>query len=217
MFLFLIASLPLLFSLVVLLPWDRGQAPRPLALVSTFLKGVLLFFPGYLAILIVRRIFGFSYNGFLLYLSLLLRDHLAPLLAALGGFLLLQRTLSFSGTDEGIFLTAFACLSGFLSMVNITDSLRAWGSWDGYVLFLLPVLRIASALVMALAAQRFFRWEGRDGWLFCAACAACALLFALASYFDVINRLGWAIPLAVLPVLGAVAVFAMRFPRAVRG
>lgn len=216
MFLFLIASLPLLFSLVVLLPWDRGQAPRPLTLASTFLKGVLLFFPGYLAILIVRRIFGFSYDGFLLYLSLLLRDHLAPLLAALGGFLLLQRTLSFSGTDEGIFLTVFACLSGFLSMMNITDSLRAWGSWDGYVLFLLPVLRIASALVMALAAQRFFRWEGRDRWLFCAVCAVCALLFALASFFAVINRLGWAIPLAVLPVLGAVAVFAMRFPRAVR-
>ena len=217
MFLFLIASLPLLFSFVVLLPWDPGQTPRTVTLVWTFLKGVLLFFPGYLAILIVRGIAGFSYDGFLLYLSLLLRDHLAPLLAALGGFLLLQRKLSLSGTDEGIFLAVFAFLCGFFAMVNITDALRAWGGWDAYVLFLLPCLRVATILLVSMVAQRFFRWEGRDGGFFCAAGVALALLLALPSFLFRANRVGWAVPLAVLPVLVAAALFAMRFPRAVRG
>jgi hypothetical protein len=216
MFLFLICSLPLLFSIVVLLPWGKGQTPRPLTLVSTYLKGMLLFFPGYLLILIVRKICGFSYDGFLLYLSLLTRDHLAPLLAGLAGFILLQKSLRFPGTDEGIFLTAFACLAGFLSMVNLTDFLRMWGNWDGYALFVLPFLRIAAALSLAMAAQRFYRWEGREGWLFCAAAAGVAVILAVTSYCAIINRPWLAAVLTVLPVGGAGVLFAMQFPRTLR-
>jgi hypothetical protein len=217
MFLFLVASLPLLFCLVILLPWGSRQVPRTLTLVSTFLKGVLIFFPGYLALLIVRRIFGFSYDGFLLYLSFLQRDHLFPLLAAVGGFLLLQRSLSFSAVDESVFLTVFAGVTGFLSMINIADALRTWGEWDGYVLFLLPGLRIAAALFIALSAQRFYRWEGREGWLFCGATAACALVLSVCSFLFTMSRASWSIVLCVILALAAVAVFASRFPRAVRG
>jgi len=217
MFLFLVASLPLLFCLVVLLPWSARQTPRTLMLVSTFLKGVLLFFPGYLALLIARRIFGFSYDGFLLFLSLLQRDHLFPLLAAVGGFLLVQKSLPFPGTDEGIFLTAFACVSGFLSMMNMADWLRTWGNWDAYLLFLLPGLRAAAALIVALAAQRFYRWEGRDGLLFCGAAGAFALALAVCSFLYSVSRVGWSILLSVILALTGVAVLAMRFPRAVRG
>jgi hypothetical protein len=217
MFLFLIASLPLLFCLVALLPWSERQTPRTLTLVSTYLKGLLLFFPGYLALLIVRKIFGFSYDGFLLYLSLLQQDHLFPLLAAVGGFLLLQKSLSIPATDESIFLTVFACVSGFLSLLNFADGLRTWGNWDGYVLFVLPGLRAASALIVALAAQRYYRWEGRDGWLFCGAAGLCAIGLAVISFLYSVSRAGWSIALCVLLGLGGIAVVAMRFPRALRG
>ncbi len=217
MFLFLVASLPLLFSLVALLPWDPRQTPRTLTLVSTFLKGVLLFFPGYLAILIVRRIFGFSYDGLLLYLSLLLRDHLAPILAAVGAFLLVQKSLSIPRSDEGIFLTVFSFLAGFFSMMNVADALRTWGNWDAYVLLILPFLRIGTVLVVSLAAGRFARWEGRDGALFCAAASACAVALALASFLARVNRPVWSILLTAIVSVGGVAVAAMRFPRALRG
>ncbi len=213
---FLLVSMPLLFGLVVSLPWGRARSAARLGVVSTFLKGLLVFFPGYLAILIVRRIFGFSYDGFLLYLSLLLRDHLAPILAALGGFLLLQRTLDLSRSDEDIFCTVFAFLSGFFSLVNVTDVLREWGQWDAYVLFLLPTLRVALLILVSLSAGFFYRWEGRDGVLFCAAGAALALVAALASYLSLASRPGWAIALCVIPVLLAVGWFAMRFPRVVQ-
>jgi len=217
MFLFLAASMPFLFSLVVLLPWSARQTPRPLTLVSTFLKGVLLFFPGYLALLIVRRICGFSYDGILLFLSLFQRDYLFPLLAAVGGFLLIQKSLAIPGTDESIFLTVFACISGFLSMMNIADGLRTWGDWDAYVLFLLPALRAAAALAVALAAQRFYRWEGRDGALFCGAVGACSVVLAVISFLFAVSRVWTSIVLCALLLLAAAAVLASRFPRALQG
>jgi len=217
MILFLIASLPLLFAFVVLLPWGGSRAPQTLTLVSTFLKAMLIAFPGYVVIVILRAIFGFSYDGFLLYLSLFLHDQLVPLLVALGGFLLVQRTLTFAATDESIFLTIFSYLAGFLFIINVTDALRTWGAWDAPLLFLLPVLRIDAVLFIGLVAKRFYRWEGREGVLFCATVFGISLVLALSAYFNASNRLGWSIALAVAPVLAGVALFAMRFPRAVRG
>ncbi len=215
--LFLVASLPLFFCLVMLLPWGRGEVPPSLTLVITFLKGVLLFFPGYLVVLLLRGIFGFSYDGFVLYLSLLLRDHCAPLLAGVGAFLLIQRTLVFSGTDEGIFLTVFSFLCGFVAMINLTDLVRAWSVWTGYDLFLLPVLRLAAVLLIALSAPGFFRWEGRDAVLFAAAAAAMTLILALASFLDRRSLPWWAGAAALAALAAGISLFAMRFPRAVRG
>jgi hypothetical protein len=217
MFLFLVASLPLLFALVTLLPWKGRQVPRPLGLVSTFLKGVLLFFPGYLALLIVRGIFGFSYDGFLLFLSLFQRDHLFPLLAAVGAFLLIQKTLVIPAGEDSIFLVVFACVSGFLSMLNVADAIRTVGTWDAYVLFVLPCLRLAAALIVALSAQRYYRWQGRDGVMFCAAVALCALGLTVSSFLSRISLMGWGAALAAAVVLGTVVAFAGRFPRAVQG
>ncbi|HET6452135.1 MAG TPA: hypothetical protein VFI08_12530 [Spirochaetia bacterium] len=217
MVLFLVASLPLLFSLVVVLPWGPRQSPPALALVATYLKGALLFFPGYLVILIVRRIFGFSYDGVLFFLSLLQQDPLVPLLTAMGGFLLLQKTLTITASDERVFLTTFACLSGFLSLVNIADALRTVGQWDAYVLFLLPCLRAAGVLIVALTARRFYRWEGRDGVMFFVAAAAASVGLTVCSYLAYSGRMGWAAGLSAAAVLGAVGVFAGRFPRAVQG
>jgi hypothetical protein len=216
MVLFLLASLPLLFSLVILLPWDRRQAPRPVTLSVTFLKGVLIFFPAYLIVLLMRRIVGFSFDGFLLFLSLLLRDHLVPVLAALGGFLLMQKKMDFPATDEGIFLTVFSFLAGFFSMMNLADAVRTWGVGEADAFFLLPFLRIGATLLLSLAAQRFFRWEGRDGASWCAAGAALSCLLTLGSFFFYSGRLGWAILLTAAPALSGVVVFALRFPRAVK-
>jgi hypothetical protein len=217
MALFLIASLPLLFCLVVLLPWERRQAPRTTMLTITFFKGVLLFFPGYLAVLIVRKIFGFSFDGFLLYLSLWQRDFLVPTLAAIGAFLLLQRKLAFPATDEGIFLVVFAFLAGFFSMMNLADTVRTWGRGEADSLFLLPFNRLGATLLVSLVAQRFYRWEGRDaaGWLVAAAALCC--LMALGSWFFFSGRLALSIVLTVVCVGAGIVGFALRFPRAVRG
>jgi hypothetical protein len=216
MALYLITALPLFFVLVALLPWNPSRAPRTLSLMSTFLKGALVFLPAYLGILLARGALGFSYEGLLLYLSLLQRDHLVPVLAGLGGFLLLQKKLSISRNNESIFLTVFSYLAGFFTMLNLTDALPASGSWDAYALFFLPSLRLATVLLLSLLAERFFRWEGTEGGLFCGAGAALAILLSLSSFFFRINRTGWSILFAVVPLLTAISLFAMRFPRALR-
>ena len=216
MVLYLIAAVPLLFAFVVFLPWNRSRAPETLTLMGTFLKGAFVFLPAYLVILLARGIFGFSYEGLLLYLSLLLHDHLVPVLAALGGFLLLKWKLNITRDDETIFLTVFSFLSGFFGMLNLTDAFFASGGWDPYALFLLPSLRLATILFVSLLAQRFFRWEGTDGALFCSAAAGLAILLNFSSFFCRINRAGWSTLLAVVPLLVAISFFAMRFPRALR-
>jgi len=216
MVLYLIAGLPLFFIFVTFLPWNQDRTPRTLSLMSTFLKGALVFLPAYLVILLVRSVFGFSYEGLLLYLSLLQHDHLVPVLAGLGGFLLLQKRLSISGDDETIFLTVFSYLSGFFGMLNLTDAFSASGSWDAYALFLLPSLRLATVLLVSLLARRFFRWEGTEGVLFCGAAAGLAILLSFSSLFFRINRAGWSILFAVVPLLMAISFFAMRFPRVLR-
>ena len=216
MALYLIAAVPLIFTVVAFLPWNESRAPRTLTLMATFLKGALVFLPAYLVILVVRGIFGFSYEGLLLYLSLLEHDHLVPMLAGLGGFLLLQRKLNIARDEETIFLTAFSYLSGFFTMLNLTDAFVASGSWDAYALFLLPSLRLAAVLLVSLLAQRYFRWEGREGALFCGAAAGVALLLSLSSFLYRINRAGLSVLFAVVPLLAAVSFFAMRFPRVLR-
>jgi hypothetical protein len=216
MIFYLIAAMPLIFAFVAFLPWSESRAPRTLALMANFLKGALVFLPAYLVILLMRGIFGFSYEGVLLYISLLLRDHLVPVLAGLGGFLLLQRKLDISRDDETIFLTVFSFLSGFFGMLNLTDAFFASGSWDPYALYLLPSLRLATVLFVSLFAQRFFRWEGTEGVLFCGAAAGLAVLLNFSGFFCRINRAGWSILLAAVPLLVAISFFAMRFPRALR-
>ena len=216
MVLYLIAAIPLLFALVIFLSWNQGRTPRPPTLMGSFLRGALVFLPAYLVILLVRGIFGFSYEGLLLYLSLLQRDHLVPVLAALGGFLLLQRKLGISGHDETIFLVVFAYLSGFFGMLNLADAFSAAGGWDAYALFLLPSLRLATVLLVSLLAQRFYPWEGAEGGFFCAAASGLAFLLSLSSFLYRINKAGLSILFAVVPLLAAVSFFAMRFPRALR-
>lgn len=168
-------------------------------------------------ILIIRAIAGFSSDGFLLYLSLLARDHWAPLLTGVGAFLLMHRFLDINDTDEGVFLTVFSFFCGYLAMVNVTDFIRGWGQWTAYDLFLLPVLRIAGLLLTSVSARRFFRWEGRDAAFFAVVATLLAVLLAIGSWLlrrglPLLAGLGTA-----GAALAALVVFAMRFPRAVRG
>ena len=217
MVLFLLFSLPALYGMVALLPWDPWKRPPMLVLVSSFFKGVLLFFPGYLVILILRAIIGFSYSGAWLFISLFLRDQFLPLFAALTGFYLFRKMLAVPTSEEGAFLVVFAYLAGFLSLINVTDALRLWGAWDSSTLFLLPAARISQALIVAMLARRYYPWEGREAVVFGGIAAVLAGALTLSGYLMLLNRPGWAIVLAIAPVLGSVIGFSLRFPRAVRG
>jgi len=216
MTLFLLTSLPLFFLILIWLPWGPGKTPETTVLVGTFFKGLLMFFPGFLVILIVRRIFGFSYAGFLLFLSLLQRDQLVPMLAAIASLFILKSNLQISGLEEENFLGVFAFLGGFMAMANVADILRAWGNWNSYLLFLIPIQRLSAVLFVSLIAHKFFPWEGRDAVFLLVVASALALGFSVPAFFSFVNREGLAVLLTVLPLLGAFLWFTMRFPRVVR-
>lgn len=216
MVLFLLTAAPALFAFAVLLPWRPERSPEKLFLGIQFLRGILLFFPAWLVLLILRRVAGFSWNGFPLYLSLLVHDHLGPALLGVGAFVLAVRRLDYPATDEGVFLTTLAILGGFTWMLCVKDFIADYGRWDARVLFLLPVTRLAAMLFLATVARAFERWEGRSGALFSAVAAGTAALAATASFLQVLNRGVWGFLLAAGLFLAALLVAAARYPQALR-
>jgi hypothetical protein len=214
MILFLLFGVPVFCLFGAVLNWDRDLTPPWIAMVSAFLWGVLCFFPGYLIALVVDRMAGSPLWGFPLYLSLLFRRALAPLLLGAGGFMLVQRKLSFPSTREGIFLASFCFLSGFFSLFGAVDFLAFYGNWDALDLFLLPLLRMAMIVICSLAAPAFFRWQGREAAAFAGVCAAVCAPVAFMMWLYEINYRWLSIALVSLSFLGSLWALVWQFPRA---
>jgi hypothetical protein len=214
MSLFLLFSVPLFCIFILFLAWGRDLVPRDYFLISTFFKGLLCFFPAYIILAIVKTVVGSAYTGFALYLTLLVRIHLTPIILAAGAFLLVQRKLVFPATSEGIFLTAFSFLSGFYTLFGIADVMALYGSQDFLSLFLTPLQRLAVLVLVSIIARRFYRWEGRDCASFLGACAAIAMLLALIDWVYSISLRGIAAVLTTGAFLGVAVLFVLEFPRA---
>jgi len=214
---FLLAAVPLGALFVVLLPWDGELVPRRPYLATVFLRGMLWALPAWAAVLLFRRLVGEPLTGFPLYLTLLVAEKLLPIGLALVAFLLAQRRLIFPATEEGILLTALCFLAGFLSVLDLGEFLRSWRAWDADALFLLPLERLAASLALAMAAHRFYRWEGRLGLLFVALAAAALPVLAAFSFLYHVSLVGLAWGLVSALFVSVAIVFALRYARVLRG
>jgi len=215
--LFLLGALPLGALFIVLLPWSERQVPRRPYLAMVFLRGMLWALPAWCAVLVVRRIVGEPLTGFPLYLTLLVAEQLLPIGLGLGAFLLAQRRLTFPATEEGILLVVLCFLAGFLAVLNLAEFLRSWRGWDAHALFLLPLQRFSAVLALAMAAHRFYRWEGSLGWLFVGFAGAGLPVLALFSFLFEINLATVAWSLGCGLFAAALLVFAFRYHRVLRG
>ncbi len=214
MIFFLLFGVPIFGLFVALLHWDNDLAPRRMAMFSAFLWGLLCFFPGYIGVLVVRRIAGSPLWGFSLYLSLLFRDAIAPFLLGVGGFMLAQKKLVFPATREGIFLASFCFLTGFFSLFGMADFLNLYGNWDALDLFLVPLLRMAAIVLGSLAALRFFRWQGRDAAAYAGLCASLGVPLAFLLWLYEVNFRWLSVALAAVSFCGVLVLLAWQFPRA---
>jgi hypothetical protein len=214
---FLLAAVPLGALFVVLLPWDGELVPRRPYLATVFLRGMLWALPAWAAVLLFRRLVGEPLTGFPLYLTVLVAEKLLPIGLALVAFLLAQRRLVFPATEEGILLTALCFLAGFLSVLDLGEFLRSWRAWDADALFLLPLERLAAALALAMAAHRFYRWEGRLGLLFVALAASTLPVLAAFSFLYHVNLVGLAWGFVSALFVAVAVVFALRYARVLRG
>lgn len=217
MVLFQLAGLPLLAAFVVLLPWPPDRVPRRPWLAMVVLRGALYAVPAWLALAIVRGLVGEPLTGFPLFFSLALGDQLLPVALAVAAFLLAQRRLSFHPAEEGTFLVSLCFFAGFFAALDITDFLRAWGEWDPYELFLLPLMRVATVTLASLAAPRFYRWEGKLGLLYGGLCAAVSLPLTLLAFLSQVGHIGLAAGLVAGLFVGTAVAFALRFPQALQG
>jgi hypothetical protein len=217
MILFLLTAMPLFFAFTVLLPWDGQKTPRRLFIVFQFLRGVVLFFPAWLILLVLRRIAGFAYSGFPLFLSLLARDHLPPILLAVGGFLLVMRAVQYPSSDEGVFLATVSFMSGFFAMMSVADFIAGYGRWDAHALFLLPLSRVAGVLFLSAIARRYERWEGRAGLAYFGVAAGVSVLACSASFLLVVNRGLFAFVMVAIFLAASVLFAAAMHPRVVLG
>jgi hypothetical protein len=215
--LFLLGALPLGALFVALLPWEGKLVPRRPYLATIFLRGMLWALPAWAAVLAFRRLVGDPLTGFPLYLSLLVAEQVLPIGLGLTAFLLAQRRLTFPATEEGILLVVLCFFAGFLSVLNLAEFLRSWRSWDAHALFLLPLQRFSVALALAMAAYRFYRWEGSLGLLFAGFTAAALPVLAVFSFLFEVNLVAVAWSLGCALFAAALIVFAMRYARVLRG
>lgn len=215
--LFLLGVLPLGALFIVLLPWSAEQVPRRPYLATVFLRGMLWGLPAWAIQVAVRRFVGDPLTGFSLYLSLLVTEQLLPIGLALAAFLLVQRRLSFPATEEGILLVALCFLAGFLSVLDLAEFLRSWRAWDAHGLFLLPLQRLCATVALAMAAPRFYRWEGSLGWLLAGFTAAALPVLAVFSFLFKVNFIAVAWGLGVALFVAVAVVFATRYARVLRG
>ncbi len=123
----------------------------------------------------------------------------------------------FPATEEGILLTALCFLAGFLAVLDLGEFLRSWRTWDAHALFLLPLERFAVALALAMAAHRFYRWEGSLGLLFVGLTAAATPVLASFAFLYHINHVALAWGLVSALFVAVAVVFALRYARVLRG
>lgn len=144
MALFLFLGTSLFFGFLVLLLRETGSpllADEGEARAG-FLRGLLLAVPAVLLLAFLGGLVGVSYRPVRLYLYAFFRLHFLPGLLALGGFLLV-------GRREAGYVKVASYLLGFYALLNVSELLGSMGRHDVHDLFLLPLTRIACALLAA--------------------------------------------------------------------
>ena len=158
MTLFTLFGLPCFCLLVFSLCRPAGRNPRSLLaelkdlVIRSYARGLLAFLPALVLILFLRRIVPSSYRPVNLFFLTLLIEHLLPFVFALAACILVPR--------ERGFLALIFFLYGFLSPLSAAEILFNYGRFDGYTLFLLPLLRMALPLYLSLLFLRYRDWFG---------------------------------------------------------
>ncbi len=166
---------------------DEGAA------IVAFLKGLAFAVPAIVLMAVLDGLYGVSYRPFRLYLFAFFRFHFLPALLALGGFLLIGRR------DAG-FPAVAAYLLGFFALYTLGELLGSIGRHDGHDLFLLPAVRIASALLAAQLCTQALEEFGVRQILMLAPLLAVPLAGAVVSWLAFAHR-------PVAAILGTLVLF----------
>ncbi len=115
-------------------------------------KGLLFAIPAVVVGSLLAGWVSISYRPVPLYLYVLLEDHAVGFVFLAGFF------LAFGGQRSFVQLVSFAC--GFFWLIQIIEIVSEFGRYGPYDLFLLPALRLGTALYLPLLFIRFREWYG---------------------------------------------------------
>lgn len=152
MILFLVTSIPIFFfGITTFLNSNRDSSTIP---IKAFFKGFLWFWPAILLYLLLMSFFPISYNPFGFYVYFLLNDHLLHLILVIGGYLLFYGIPDYRNIKEKIF-ELFAFLAGYFTLISLFDFISNYNHFGGYILFMLPLIRMATILLVSLLLMKF--------------------------------------------------------------
>jgi hypothetical protein len=159
MSLFLVLSMPLA-ALVVAAAASSGyvadQGATPGDRVWQFLAGLVSALPSLALLLLVRSALFGSYRPVRLYLSVYFGEELLPVAFAVICYCVVHLAPVFGRDREGLSSVSEIAvfLTGYFSILAIADFVSERPELTGHMLFLVPLLRLSSVAVCAVALPR---------------------------------------------------------------
>lgn len=159
MALFLVLLLPLTFLLLMTLylPWAESGPGRQKGL-GDFFWGLRALLPGLLIYLLLVSFLKLEYQKWPIFFYFLFRDYLFWLLPGLVCYALLYDNLDGDFQEKSAQFLGFAL--GFYLLSGVLELILSFTRLDSYVLFLLPLNRIAILLLVTLCFGFLGKTEG---------------------------------------------------------
>jgi hypothetical protein len=167
---------------------------------------MLWFFPSVLAIYFFQGFLFDSYKAFFLFLYSALNDHFFYFVFCILGYLVFFGLPHIYASREK-FGNMLAFFFGFFSVAAFQTFFADFGSFDLYSLFILPLTRCFSIVLVVFLLDRLFDSFGRDRIIYGALIFAVILLCGLVTFFFMVNFALLAILLAAGLLAGSIAAF----------
>jgi hypothetical protein len=162
MALFLILAVP--GAYLLFLSFEGVELEDNVRSILLSLRMVVLSLPIYVAFFFIRRALPVEYDTGSLYLRHLLFDVLLFLIPSITTLFFLRMFPQYKN-ELVQFIGRYSVITGIWFIPGILDAVLLFGDYDGYVLFLRPILRIAVSVILAVgldsspSADTAVRWS----------------------------------------------------------
>lgn len=168
------------------------------------IKGILWFFPSLILFFIVLLFFPISYKPFNYYFFYFLRDHFLPCVLAMSGYFIFYG-FSHPRQIREPFLNLLSFFAGFFSLVAVKDFFTYISEYNFYLLFILPLLRLYTVILLSFLMEKFIDALGPEKILFGVLLFLVPVCAAFVSFFYNLNLTALAFILGCVLFFGAIS------------
>ncbi|MBN2533653.1 MAG: hypothetical protein JXB88_12210 [Spirochaetales bacterium] len=202
MTLFLLFSIPVFYLLFsVFMQYENKNFTFTF---TAIIKGITWFFPSLLIFILVLLFFPVSYKPFNYYFYYFLKDHFLLCVLAAGGYFVFHG-FSHPHQVQNPFLNLFSFFAAFFSFIAIKDFFVYKSEYNFYLLFILPLLRLFTVLILSFLMEKFIDALGPEKILFGVLMFFVPVSAGFVSFFYNLNLSALAFLLSFALFAGAVA------------